>query len=89
MQHLTGNVSQAVRHDYGEFITVGNFRFRKELLTAYHLVGVTDDPEGREFGMRALIDHGWVGIAVGTREEAQQAIERLDWIYSKGDRNEA
>jgi hypothetical protein len=82
-QHITGEVGQNVRQDFGEFVTIGDVRLRRDLIVAYNWCPITDDPKGRTHGVRALVNNGWIGIPVGSEEEMNKAIERLDWIFKK------
>ncbi len=85
-QHISGEVGQSIRHDYGEFIHIGEFRLRKELITIYAPNYITDDPKGRKFGILITVSGERYGLAIGTEEETKIELEKLDWIFKKESR---
>lgn len=87
-QHITGNVGQNVRQDLGDFISICGHRVRKDLVTIYDSAKFSEEQrdeedKSKDYGVRVHICSIWFGIPVGTKEEAEKEVERLDWIYKK------
>lgn len=85
MQHITGEVGQSIRHDYGEFIKIGCVRLRKELIVSYSWTPISDMPD-TPFGIRVFVSGGWIVCPVGTREETEKDLLRLDWFFKKDEK---
>lgn len=85
MNHVSGNIGQSVSNDYGEFITIGDTRMRKDLIIFYCLCPISDDPSNRPFGIKVSTPYFPIGVAIGTKEEAEKEVLRLDWLF-KGDK---
>jgi hypothetical protein len=89
-QHVHGNMSQTVANDYGEFLTSGNLRVRKELIKAYLIH--FDSEKNVHTGVKFLIDHGWI-LADFDDEGSKKEILRLDWLFKKdrhlGEKNDS
>jgi hypothetical protein len=79
------SVDNVVKHDLGNFIEVGGFRIRKELIVCYHIVEeMKDDVFGRKFGVGIRLSVGpGIGIPIETREESEKLVAKLDWIFMK------
>lgn len=82
-QHITGHVGQSVSHEYGEFIRIGDMRIRKSVIIGYrfHENIIPDKPN--EYGVLFYTGGQWQFKALNGREEAENEIARLDWIYEK------
>jgi hypothetical protein len=79
-QDISGAISQYVRNELGEFITIGDVRVRKSCVVAYNWCTIQGD-EGRPFGIKVTTPYTQWGSAIGSREETDKLIERLDWIF--------
>ncbi len=84
--YISGSLGQSVSQDYGEFVTVGEFRLRKDLITIYAPNLMKDDPEGRQFGILITVYGERYGLPIGTREETEIELQKLDWIFKKAQR---
>ncbi len=82
-QHISGDIGQSVRQDYGDFIQVGHVRVRKDLIKSYALASMINDAENKPYGIRLVVDHDIVGIGIGSKEETLIEVHRLDWIFKK------
>ncbi len=83
MQHVGGSISNTLSSDLGDFITIGALRVRQDLIASYVPCPIMGDPDGKMFGLKILIQNGWIGTAIGTPEEVEKELARLDWIFEK------
>lgn len=86
MEHISGNVSNTIGQDFGEFVTILNMRIRKELIVAYFLGGPikSEDAEANgKYSVNVMVQHGWNSTSPHSKEECEKQIEQLDWIYKK------
>lgn len=77
MEHIVGNVAQAVSHEYGEFIKIGTTRVRKSLIIAYY-------PAGGDEPRLGLVYHGGhpnYSVGFSSKEQVRKECEVLDWIF--------
>lgn len=83
-QHVSGEIGQTLRQDYGEFVTIGDIRVRKELISSYLPLPITQKIEGQSEKWIVNIYAGaWMSAAFESDEERQKTLQRLDWIYKK------
>lgn len=81
---MSGDIGQTVKQDFGDFVEIGGFRIRKELIVCYHVLDeLSGDPFGRKHGVGIKTTHCGLGIPVASREEAETLVTRLDWIFAK------
>ncbi len=79
MEHITGNLGQSIRNDYGEFVTIGTFRVRKELIIVY-----ANNLHPDHKGIFLILSGGTHTCSpIADDEEIKKTLERLDWIYKK------
>lgn len=93
MQHMTGNIGQSVRHDYGDFIKVGSFSIRLEQIIFYAPIYINEEPTPEtapllpgNYGIRmSIAGYGQIAIPISNDlSVVKKEIERLDWLFKKG-----
>lgn len=84
MEHVSGNIGNTVIHDYGDFLTIKNFRIRKEQILTYASFSETKE-EKKSYWLSvwtAGIGHH-ISIQFDSIEDAESAAQKLDWEFKK------
>lgn len=91
MNHLSGNINQAVSQEFGPFFKAKNIRVRISCITAYHKLskGFFDwagipapaQPDFVEINLSSMGPNG-VRVPCDSPEEAQEWIDRLDRVFA-------
>lgn len=89
-EHIHGHLGQTVIHDFGEFENIRGMRIRRDLIMAYFLAGPIEQegPHHGKYTVNVMVSNGWNSTEPGTKEECQEMIDRLDWVYKKERRGE-
>lgn len=85
MQHINGNMSQTVNNDLGPFITVGNYRFRRDCLFVYFFDTLRgDDGTIKNYRILFSLNNSTQHVfchSYPTETERNEDLKRLDKIY--------
>jgi hypothetical protein len=93
-QHISGNLGQSVRHEFGEFIEMphkysNSTRVRVEQIISYtehdnsHLLGDPPAKNEERYVLSIRTTHDNLFLPYETREELAKAAAKLDWIFKK------
>lgn len=78
-QHVSGHIGQSVSNEYGPFITIDEFRFRKSLIQAY---GILRDLTKNIAGIRLTVNNVGYEIQLSA-DHAEKEVQKLDWLFKK------
>ncbi len=77
-QYISGNMSSVQTLEFGEFITIGNLRLRKDLIKAY--MAHFDKETQKEDHIMIFMEGGWFQADVG---DVQATLKWLDSLFKK------
>lgn len=90
-QHLSGDIGQSVRYEFGEFVFIpykwGTWRVRVDQIISYvdmNHAERSDTEEQNHYILRlAVVGDASIGLEFSSVEELKAAAERLDWVFKK------
>ncbi len=87
-QHLSGNMNNTASFDYGAFIQIFNFRFRKDLVTSYGPQNIPPkEDRPASYGIHVQIGGTIFTAGCDHAEDIGPELERLDWIFKRRENN--